>query len=476
MLFPHNVLPSASGGCVRLAARLVASASAALTLVPAAWPADVAKAFTLAQHAPAGESRSVDAREQQAFNDARAALNRDYVPIARLRETDPARHAAETDDWLRRAGALIDAHPRLQQSTFYRREVADAAQQLAPLVRFALRDAGRAAALYRRAIAWRSALPDRESLALEERIGLADTLRFDLRDPAAALALYRDTQDRLARLQRSTNDPEAAIDRALAQWLGAEIAWLAGTRRHAGVLDRETLQIATLAARYGAEAFTRDDPALRAIVSTLQAGPPADGQRRTYADRLDELAPSQGRLIAAFDYLPVLDTPARVASFMRRHDPAGFVSAALFATRRAAEQPGSPANRDGGVIGWNARERDLMRSAEVSVLGRASSVGSAPAAKLSSPEATWAEFLAALRTGRLDDAWRCTTPGIRNKLEPAFSAMTPSQRVAMADAMTRLRRTAAFGEFVEAAVEASNGSARIVTFVRQGNEWRITEM
>jgi hypothetical protein len=46
----------------------------------------------------------------------------------------------------------------------------------------------------------------------------------------------------------------------------------------------------------------------------------------------------------------------------------------------------------------------------------------------------------------------------------------------MADAMTRLRRTAAFGEFVEAAVEASNGSARIVTFVRQGNEWRITEM
>ena len=54
--------------------------------------------------------------------------------------------------------------------------------------------------------------------------------------------------------------------------------------------------------------------------------------------------------------------------------------------------------------------------------------------------------------------------------------MTPAALTDMADATVGSKRSAEVGEFVEAVVVRANARAGVVTFVRQGKEWRIAEM
>ena len=54
--------------------------------------------------------------------------------------------------------------------------------------------------------------------------------------------------------------------------------------------------------------------------------------------------------------------------------------------------------------------------------------------------------------------------------------MTPTQLKAMADSTVVFKPSVEFGEFVEATVVRTNGHAGTVTFVRQGKEWRISEL
>jgi hypothetical protein len=108
--------------------------------------------------------------------------------------------------------------------------------------------------------------------------------------------------------------------------------------------------------------------------------------------------------------------------------------------------------------------------------GAHATIATAPDSSLSSPEMTWQTVLRALRMADLDAAWKCTTPGLRNKFEAGLRAMTPVQLEEMAESVVDFERSAEFGEFVEAVIVRSCGRAGTVTFVRQGLEWRISEM
>lgn len=466
------------------------------SLAPVAGPASAAGPATLPEpmhpqqvpHAPAPS----DLQRRQAFIDARVPLDREFQAASRLRASDPARYAAAARSWVQRGARLADAYPGMFEAMVYRRELAAAAEGLAPTLRFTLRDAAAAADLYRQAIDLYRNVPGEESLALPARIGLADTLRFDLRDGSAALAQYREMQKLLEPGRRPAGETEAILHRAAQAWLRAELAWLTQGSRYAGVPDREALAVVAMLLDGGAESFSRDDPALRAMWGVLSQRPPDDGERREFANGIEALSPSQGRIAAVFGYLPLLQTPERIADFMRRHDPAGFLSAAVFAAwhelaaRHAAG--GASAGRPPGLqmLGWSAQERSLMQRAERSLfdgrradarpVDRRADTAPGPDLALASPESTWKTFLAALRWGELAVAWKCTTPGMRYKFEPAFSTMGKPQLRAMADAATGFRRTLEHDAYVEATVVMAGGRAGIVQFVKYGREWLIAEM
>jgi hypothetical protein len=236
-----------------------------------------------------------------------------------------------------------------------------------------------------------------------------------------------------------------------------------------------------MAVMYGTEAFSGDDPPLAAMAKILHTRAARDDEKREFARQLEALSPSQARLLGAFDFLPVLGSSERIARYMRKNDPTGFLTASAFAIGHLFEQEIAgrkmPQEMPGmRVISWTESDRALMRRAETAALGRQVVVDVAANPRLASPESTWEAFVDALRRADLDAAWKCTTPGIRNKFEPGFQGMTPAQLREMAASMVSFKRSTEFGEFVEAIVARSNGHAGAVTFVRQGKEWRITEM
>jgi hypothetical protein len=116
-----------------------------------------------------------------------------------------------------------------------------------------------------------------------------------------------------------------------------------------------------------------------------------------------------------------------------------------------------------------------MQGAARLVLGAPSARELEAHKQLADPAATWRTFLAALRAADLPAAWRCVTPGLRNKFEPAFSQMSPAELRAMADSFTGFELTGKFEPYREALVTAK-GRASFIYFVNTGSEWRIQEM
>lgn len=414
---------------------------------------------------------------RQAFANAWSQLARQRVEADKLRTTEPRRYASELEAWLQSAERLIAANTNRPEAVSYRRDVATAYERLARFTRFTLRDPKRAVVLYEHAIAAQEALPPPGRRATLSWLALADTLRFDLGDRRRCLEIY----ERLLRegTPKSTNDIEASVQHSLEQWLRAEIAFLAQDKRYRGTPDRESLGPVHMAMLSGAALFAADESSLAAMALVMRERAPDNAERRRFARQLDALPPSQGFLIGAFGFLPLLGTPEKIAAFLRRHDPTGYVTASAFAIVHAMDD--EPAeNRDRhhgmGVETWTSDERALMRRAEVAALGRRVVTDTRPDPSLATPESTWKTFVDALRRADLARAWTCTTPGIRNKFEPAFKAMTPAQLEQMADSISAFARTSEYGEFVEAFVAKASGNAGFVTFVRQGREWRIAEM
>jgi hypothetical protein len=311
------------------------------------------------------------------------------------------------------------------------------------------------------------------------RIGLADTLRFDLNDRPGALREYREALTAVTDTKLSTNDIDATLHFLVVAWLKAEIAFLDKGSRPARAEERDCEGI-WLVTTYGREAFAVDDPELQRILR--KASPPnADMDRAELARRLNALTPTPVHMLATYEQWPTIGTAEGIAAFLRKHDPSGFLTACLLRTVQSVASAGPSAPRSQAGESQNAK--GLWSPADIRLMqGVARIVLGAPPARelearkqLADPEATWRIFLAALRAADLPAAWRCVTPGLRNKFEPAFAQKTPAELRAMADSFTSFELTGTFEPYREALV-TTNGRAGFIYFVNTGGEWRIQEM
>jgi hypothetical protein len=423
-----------------------------------------------------------EAERKQALNEAWRRLNEEIPKEAPLRASDPKRYVSEAENRLQRAKALLEANAGLPETTKYRGDILQAYVRLATFTRFTVRDAAHAVALYEHAAAVSKDLPSFENPGRWALIGVADCLRFDLKDSRRALQTYKEVLQHEEHEQPSTNDVEAAWQRLFAEWLNAEIAFLSEGKRYAGTPNADDSGILAYVLIYGGKDLQEDDSALSALTTALKTRTPAAPESRDFAPQLEALSPSEARLFSAFYLLPLMRSPERVVHFLRKSDPAGFLTAHFFAAWHLLDQAVAGDDRkkavgapDGGVLAWSASDADLMHRAEVA-LGVHATIVIAPDSSLSSPETTWQTFLGALRRADLDAVWKCMTPGLRNRFEASLRAMTPAQLEQMAESLVDFKRMGEYGDFVEAVVVRSGGAAGTVTFVRQGPEWRISEM
>ena len=176
--------------------------------------------------------------------------------------------------------------------------------------------------------------------ALLQRVRVADTLRFDLRDGAQALAAYQQLSKLKAALPPASPETQdvAALRRAEGEYVDAEILFLRDGRRFAGTPGREAVSMSSLTLLMASESDQIPDPMLAKAVIPLLRRSPTDAERRGLADKLESLSPSQLHLPHTFALLPLLASPERIAAFLRKHDPTGYLTATAFASLPGIEK------------------------------------------------------------------------------------------------------------------------------------------
>ena len=304
-------------------------------------------------------------------HESRVALS-SAVDVGHLRSADPKRYAAWREASLREGEKVLFNNEAPEPGLNNPLDAVDGYVRLAEYVRFTLADPKRAVDLYERAIALSESIPRR--WALPERLGIADTLRFDLKDTEQARVHYRKALEQAP--QDSTgNEFDHLIARTVPVWLRAELDYLETGKPFEGVPDRYAIAGMMLALRYSAPVMNNEDVPLSAMCEKLRYAFPQDNEREGYARMLEALPTSQGRVLSLFDFLPLLGSSERVANFMRRHDPAGFITASLFGawhlTEEAHRMDKSEEVPPGmNVLTWREHDRLVMQEAETAMFGR----------------------------------------------------------------------------------------------------------
>lgn len=344
--------------------------------------------------------------------------------IASLRDREPERYATELDALLTRYASGLAAGTAEREYL-----------ELGALLRFKLREPDRAIAAF--AAARRA---QRERTLDLASLSIADTERFDKNDARKAAESYRAVLRSLQPTAVSAPDPKVAA--ALRQWLGHELAYLEQGKRFSGAVTRSDMEAAGLwlmiAAMQEPLRAPLDDAALAAL-------PPSQFQIARTLPTLFELPPPQ------------------MLAFFAKHDPAGYLTAATLAAATLREpSPFVKAAADSFF-----RERGI----------RAPST--AADARYASPEKTWSAFLGAAKKGNANAMLACLTLDMQAKFGALFRRMSRDELRTLSQSFVGFALQESYGEFRDAMVvrqQDERKTAGMITFIKEGANWKIAEM
>ncbi len=238
----------------------------------------------------------------QALQRAQEAAGRESHRIAAYRKSDPKRYAAEMAKLLQTEESRLSGLPHVPAMLGHRQSLAREYTLLGSFQRFTLRQSDEALASY--AAASRVAPSDSFDIAA---VGAADLERFDKRNSRKALEHYRRA---LAGAPPDPSRRDASFFRGVKRWIDLEIAYLERGRRFTGEIGPDDVQLAYLW--------------LGLMSMQHPIDPPPD------AATLARLPTSQFQIGRAFTGLIEL-APGEMLPFFERHDPAGYISAAVLA-------------------------------------------------------------------------------------------------------------------------------------------------
>ncbi|HEX9433458.1 MAG TPA: hypothetical protein VF936_11810 [Burkholderiales bacterium] len=388
--------------------------------------------------AAADPGKFAAAREQRERTEAMYRAQGDFIReksrISALRAKEPKRYATELRALLDRREAELRTLADLPAAVGARNELAREYLQLAVFQRFELRQPDEAIAAYERA---GRLLPDQP---FNIAASVADVYRFDKRDTPKALEQYRRAH---ASFPPGRSSEERMLAVGLQQWLEHEIAYLERGQRFSGAIRR-------------ADMGTGQFWLMLASVQTTGEPPPE-------ARVLSRLPPSQLQIARAFPAVLELE-PKEMLGFFAKHDPAGYLTAAILAAASAKEpSPYVKAAaetffRERGIRGGPAARAD---------------------ARYASPEKTWATFMAATSKGDVAAMLDCLMPDVQERFQELFKRMSRDELRKTGESFVGFAMSGGYGEFREATVVRQQKDKKIggiITFVKDGGEWKIANM
>jgi hypothetical protein len=399
--------------------------------LPAERIATLQKRFDGPLADPAKYAAQRDQREQS------DAFAKESNRIAALRTTDRARYVSELRALLKRREAELASLGDAPQSVGARQDLVREHTHLATVLRFELRQPDEAIATLQEA----RRLATREGVDVAS-FAIADIQRFDKRDMPKALAAYRQVLASLdAPATRSSG--ETRMLAAFRTSVEKEIAYVERGRRFSGPIGRA------------------DIAAMQMWLLIAAQYSPSDA--RLQPDALSKLPPSQLQLARAYPAVLNL-APEEMLGFFAKHDPAGYISAALLSAALANDP--SPYVKAAAEIFF--REHGVRAA-----------LAPKPQPRYATPEKTWETFMAATRKGDVTAMLDCLTPDMQDKFGRLFKAMSREDLRRMADSVVGFGMQSVYGEFREALVIRQQDDRKMgaaVTFVNDGGDWKITEM
>ena len=368
---------------------------------------------------------------------AQGEYAREKGRLGQLRVSDPKRYAADMVAVLERWERELAKFSDVPASAGARQQLAQEYAQVASTLRFDLRQPDQAVAAYEKA---RRVMPREGFDAVD--IFIADIQRFDKRDTRKALDAYRRA---LASLSTPPGRPagEARMLSAFKPWLESEIAYLERGKRFSGPVMRDDMAAGYL------------------WLAIAGAQRPAEAQAD--AGTLAQLPASEFQLARAYPAMLALE-PKEMLTFFEKHDPAGYLTASILSL--SVEKEPSPYAKKAAETFF--RNRGIQGGPRVRADPR-----------YSTPEKTWAAFIAAGKRADVAAMLDCMTPEIQQRFGPMFRSMTREQLKQSAESFVGFGITTTYGEFREAMVVRQQGDKKMggaVTFVNEGGSWKIAEM
>ena len=318
----------------------------------------------------------------EAIDDAGFARQRERIETAVAKEVwalmaDPKRPMATVENLLGEAERLADANLSREGGSALRDFVAARWWLLGTQARFARRNAVQAVRYFDRAVAVMEPAPAEACMnIMAVHVALADTLRFASGDPRRAAREYARVLEWAPGAFAGQGEAGATLAAALKGWLEAEINFITHGRRYTSTPDAQALAATDVLMAAPPREAPWVHPDVVAQGTALRSRTAGSLERATFATQLERLPPSQFHLLACFDFLPMLGTPERVARFVRRHDPAGFLSACLFTRQRAVDKAVAEGRAPAGATGmdaftWQREDRAVMQRAAKILAGPA---------------------------------------------------------------------------------------------------------
>lgn len=383
------------------------------------------------------------ADDSDVASQVRAADRRLDTTLNALRESIRARSAngpiraaiEKAEAAAREMEAIATQHGTDRQAPHVRQKASDAYATIATALRFSLDDPVAALDAYRQA----ARLAEHDSMA---RFAIADTYRFDLGDRDRAIKNYAIVA--AAPSKGGYEENWRAVVENLARLAGVEIQFLRTNHPSTVPVTREDLREPLgFVAQY--------------LPTPTVGEPPPDH-------------PSQLTLAASVFSLQWLADTDAVLDFVRRHDPAGYL------TRRCLADYLVPGAIEKLPEKYRAGAAKVRDAATIISAGREIP---GPDARFSSPTSTWENFVRSLRRGDVDAALESFTPRMRRKMRWTRN-LTKTEARKFVERLSELVVGQSLGDdYVECYVSRSGegpGTVGAVQFQRFMGEWKISEM
>ncbi len=282
---------------------------------------------------------------EKSFDTRLAALKAHANELRRRRDAVPEEFVGHYDKYLQSLLALAAEFAELPRANTLRQSIDSEYVSLAGYVRFKLKQPLKAIDLYERGARTRK--------GTISRIGLVDTLLFDLRDAKRALAALTPTtlSERTKSAEPAGNEIDAAFAGWYSNWVRHQTEFLKSGKSFSGSMGQAQFAECTALVFLGGAMTSGDDMfglaplyARRTESARQPGGGPAATQMAhdDVAKKLTGLPASNLTLMSTLGFVGSLPDAGSILEYVARHDPAGYISACLFATVSAAAKGGDP--------------------------------------------------------------------------------------------------------------------------------------